>query len=163
MTTKMRRRHTGTHQGSAPNLFNASIPSTTKYWSFLSASAPSPPLLRYTTTTSSARALPSAAARSFATVVSSKMDSSRNLRTFQSVMSDVGEEEMTMIGISLPVQSVLVSKNTAMGREQTGTFARCFRVYHKALDLAPEYIRSFEMLTRFRGGSLHIARLLCLA
>src|SRR5882757_6789983 len=113
----MRRRQTGTHQGSAPNLFNASIPSTTKYWSFLSASTPSPPLLRYTTTTSSARALPSDAARSFATI-----DSSRNLRTFQSVMSDVGEEEMTMIGISLPVQSVLVSKNIhplAMGREQT--------------------------------------------
>ena len=111
MATKMRRGQTGTHQGSAPNLFNASIPSTTKYWSFLSASAPSPPLLRYTTTTSSARALPSAAARSFATVDSSKMDSSRNLRTFQSVMSDVGEEEMTMIGISFPVQPVLVSRD----------------------------------------------------
>ena len=69
-----------------------------------------------------------------------------------------------MIGISLPVQSVLVSMNIlAIGREQTGTFIRCFRVYHKALGIEPGHNRSFEMLTRFRGGSLHIARFLCLA
>ncbi len=50
-----------------------------------------------------------------------------------------------------------------MGRGHTGTFACCFRVYHKALDIAPEHNRSFEMLTRFRGRGLHIARFLCLA
>ena len=68
-----------------------------------------------------------------------------------------------MIGISLPVQPVLVSWNLALGNGHARTFASCFRVYYNALVIAPAHSLSFERRTRFRGGSLRIAWFLCLA